>query len=147
MDKLMYSLANKFSLVVFILLATYSSWKIYELYNLKHNGEITEGVIVGFQTKKNNSFFDKNEELVRAPIFKYKPINKESYIKISATVYKKHKNFKVGDKIQVYYMTDKLQKAQIKDLFPWKKKFYMLLIAVVGLLVTTLPFFKKIMFT
>ena len=145
MDKTIYSLANKFSFVIFILLTLFSCWKIYQLLNLKYQGEITTGVIIGYQSKKNNSFLEKNRVLVHAPIFKYENLNDS--IKISSTVYDQVKKYEEGDIVQVCYSKNQLLKAQIKDSFPWKNNIYMLIIGIVGLLVTTLPFFKKITHT
>lgn len=147
MDKTIYSLANKFSFIIFILLTIYSCWKIYQLFNLKYQGEITTGIIIGHETKKNNSFFEKNKKIVHAPIFKYKNLNNNTDIKISSTVYNEIKKHQIGDTVQVCYIKNKEFKAQIKGLFPWRNKIYMLIVGIVGLLVTTLPFFKKITHT
>ncbi len=54
--KAIYSLANSFSLIVCVLLTIFSCWKIYGLFNLKYQGEITEGIIIGYQAKKSNDY-------------------------------------------------------------------------------------------
>ncbi len=147
MDKLVYSLANKFSLVVFTLLTIYSCWKIHQLFNLKYYGEVTKGIIIGYQTKKSNDYLEKNRKQIYAPIFTYKPKNKNTEVNISTSVYNEIKKYEIGDTVRVCYMKNKILKAQIKDLFPWRNKIYMLIVGVVGLIVTTLPFFKKMTHT
>lgn len=145
MDKTIYALANKFAFVIFVLLTLFSCWRIYLLLDLKYVGESTTGIIIGYQTKKSNSYLNKNRKIVYAPIFKYYNLNDS--IKISTTVYDEKKEYEIGDTVQVCYKKDKLSKAQIKGLFPWRNNMYMLIVGIVGLLVTTLPFFKKIIHT
>jgi|SRR5690554_876413 len=145
MAKTIYALANKFAFVIFVLLTLFSCWRIYLLLDLKYGGEVTTGVIIGYQTKKSNSYLNKDRKLIHAPIFQYSNLNDS--IKISTTVYNEIKEYEIGDTVQVCYKKDNLTKAQIKGLFPWRNNIYMLIVGIVGIFVTTLPFFKKIIYS